>query len=139
VSHDYPLAPWTPDRFVQFDAPEKEAISGTMRTVLYLYTVPAPVSGEWQLHLPAAISKQPLRLALTQHPVGTKGSVTVGNRVVALDEVKVTGEAVRLSILGLGAQGKALILEGKARGDVMEGTVAAPGGPAAWRATRVSR
>jgi len=139
VSHDYPLAPWTPDRFVQFDAPEKEAISGTTRTVLYLYTVPAPVGGAWRLELPAAIAKQPARLVLTQHPVGTKGSLTVGNRVVALDEAKVTGEAVRFSIVGLGAKGKALILEGTARGDVMEGTVAGPGAPAAWRATRLSR
>jgi hypothetical protein len=139
VSHDYPLAPWTPDRFVQFDAPEKEAISGTTRTVLYLYTVPAPVGGEWRLELPPGISKQPARLALTQHPVATKGSLTVGNRVVALDEVKVMGEAIRFSISSLGTKGKPLILEGKARGDVMEGMVAAPGAPAAWRATRVSR
>jgi hypothetical protein len=137
VSHDYPLAPWTPDRFVQFEAPEKEAISGTTRTVLYLYTVPARVAGEWRLELPATVTRQPARLTVTQHPVATKGSVTIGTRAVALDEVKVAGESVRLTIPGLGAAGKPLVLEGKARGDVMEGTVAAPGGPATWRAARV--
>jgi hypothetical protein len=98
VSHDYPLAPWTPDRFVQFDTEEKVAISGTTRTVLYLYTVPARIAGEWRLELPAAVAKQPARLAIAQHSVGAKGSVTIGNRVIALDQVKVTGDAVRLSI-----------------------------------------
>lgn len=40
VSHDYPLPTWKPAQVVQFDAPEKVAISGTARTVLYLYRVP---------------------------------------------------------------------------------------------------
>jgi hypothetical protein len=131
VSHDYPLAPWTPDRFVQFDTEEKVAISGTTRTVLYLYTVPARIAGEWRLELPAAVAKQPARLAIAQHSVGAKGSVTIGNRVIALDQVKVTGDAVRLSIPGLGGGGKPLVLEGKARGDMIEGVT-----PATWRATR---
>jgi hypothetical protein len=137
VSHDYPLVPWAPDRFVQFDAPEKEPISGTTRTVLYLYTVPARVAGEWRLELPATVTRQPARLALEQHPVGAKGSATIGGRVVALDEIKITGEAVRLSIPGAGGAGRALVLEGTARGNVIEGTVKAPGAPAPWRATRV--
>jgi hypothetical protein len=136
VSHDYPLAPWTPDRFVQFDAPEKEAISGTTRTVLYLYTVPARVAGEWRLELPATVTKQPARLSLAQHPVAAKGSATIGNRTVVLDEVKITGEAVRFSIPGFGPGGKPLVLEGRVQGNVMEGSVPARGGPATWRATR---
>ena len=41
VSHDYPLPTWKPVDVVTFEAPEKEAISGTTRTVLYLYRVPA--------------------------------------------------------------------------------------------------
>lgn len=136
VSHDYPLAPWTPDRWVQFGAPEKEAISGTTRTVLYLYTVPARVSGEWRLELPATVTKQPARLSITQQPDATTGSATISNRAVTLGDLKITGETVRFSIPGLGAGGKSLVLEGRARGDVLEGTVPAPGGPAAWRATR---
>ncbi|MGE5791390.1 MAG: SAM-dependent methyltransferase [Bacteroidota bacterium] len=137
VSHDYPLAPWAYDRFVQFDAPEKEAISGTTRTVLYLYTVPARVAGAWRLELPATVTRLPARLAIEQHPVGAKGSVTIGSRVVALEDLKITGEAVRFSIPGAGGAGKALVLEGSARGNVIEGMVKAPGAPAPWRATRL--
>ena len=40
VSHDYPLPTWKPVDVIEFQAPEKVAISGTARTVLYLYRVP---------------------------------------------------------------------------------------------------
>jgi ubiquinone/menaquinone biosynthesis C-methylase UbiE len=40
VSHDYPLTPWAPERVQVFDFEEKVMISGTTRTVLYLYRVP---------------------------------------------------------------------------------------------------
>ena len=40
VVHDYPFPKWKPVETVTFDSPEKVAISGTARTVLYLYRVP---------------------------------------------------------------------------------------------------
>ena len=40
VSHDYPLPSWKPMEVITFDATEKVAITGTPRTVLYLYRVP---------------------------------------------------------------------------------------------------
>jgi hypothetical protein len=56
---------------------------------------------------------------------------------VALDDLKIVGEAVRFSIPAIGPAGKALMLEGTARGDVIEGMVKTPGAPAPWRATRI--
>jgi len=41
VSHDYPLPSWKPVDVVTFDAAEKVPISGTTRTHLLLYRVPA--------------------------------------------------------------------------------------------------
>jgi len=137
VSHDYPLGPWQPERHLQFDVPEKVEISGTTRTVLYLYIVPARVGGAWRLELPAAVTKQPARLAFEQDPARTRGSATIGNRQVALDALKVSGESVRFEIPGVAAGGKPLALQGVVRGNVIEGTAAAPGGPAPWRATRL--
>jgi hypothetical protein len=134
VSHDYPLSPWTPDRFEQFDTEEKVAISGTTRTVLYLYTVPARVAGEWRLELPAAVTKQPVRLSITQHPVKPSASATIGNRATALNDFTIMGETVRFTLPGAAA--RPVILEGRARGDTIEGTVATPGGPAPWKAVR---
>ena len=88
------------------------------------------------LELPTAATRQPVRLAIRQQPAGTKGSATVGNRQVALEGLKISGESVRFSIPGLGAGGKPLVLEGVARGGIIEGTATTPGAPAPWRASR---
>ena len=135
VSHDYPLAPWTPDRFEQFDTEEKVAISGTTRTVLYLYTVPARVAGEWRLELPATVTKQPVRLSIVQHPVKPNASATVGSRSTPLDDFTIKGETVRFTLPGAVA-GRPVVLEGRSRGETIEGTVATSGGPAPWKAVR---
>ena len=39
VSHDYPLEPWPADRTLEFDVPEKEALSLSPRTQLFLYVI----------------------------------------------------------------------------------------------------
>src|SRR5262245_19031053 len=121
VSHDYPLGPWQPDKHVQFDVQEKIEISGTTRTVLYLYIVPTRVGGVWQLELPPALTKQPARLTFDHHPGGTKGSATIGNRQVHLESVKIAGESVRFAIPGLAPGGKPLVVGGLARGGAVEG------------------
>jgi ubiquinone/menaquinone biosynthesis C-methylase UbiE len=46
VSHDYPLEPWTPEKVLTFNFEEKVMISGTTRTVLYLYIVPPRAAGK---------------------------------------------------------------------------------------------
>ena len=40
VSHDYSLPSWKPVDMITFDSEEKVSISGTPRTVLWLYRVP---------------------------------------------------------------------------------------------------
>jgi hypothetical protein len=40
ISHDYALPTWQPVEVVTFDAPEKVPITGSPRTLLYLYRVP---------------------------------------------------------------------------------------------------
>ena len=66
VSHDYPLAPWPPDKELSMDVPEKEMISGTSWTRLYYYVVPARVQGVWELILPKSLAGAPLVLQITQ-------------------------------------------------------------------------
>jgi SAM-dependent methyltransferase len=138
VSHDYALEPWPADRHVQFELPEKAAVSGTARTVLYLYTVPARLGGAWRLELPAVAGQEAARLTFDQHPAGTRGSVVIGSRQVALDGVWIRGAAVRFVIPGLTPASPPVALEGMVRGDIMEGTAAVPGAPVPWRATRVA-
>src|SRR5438445_10591320 len=72
-SHDYPLAPWPPDRELSMDVAEKEMISGTSWTRLYFYVVPARVQGAWALTLPRPLPDAPLVDRITQYPDGIRG------------------------------------------------------------------
>ena len=95
VSHDYPLGPWQHDRHVQFDVAEKVEISGTTRTVLYLYIVPARIGGHWTLELPAAMGAKPGRLQIVQEPFSASGTATLGGATHSLDKLAVRGEDVQ--------------------------------------------
>jgi len=55
VSHDYTLEPLQAARRVELEVPEKEKITGTAHTFLYLYIVAAPARGRWSMVLPAAL------------------------------------------------------------------------------------
>ena len=138
VSHDYPLGPLQPDRHLQFELPEKVPISGTTRTVLYLYIVPARVAGDWTLELPPALGPKPVRVSILQQPGRVLGAATVGGAAAPLAKLVVRGEEVSFAIPNLGRRGQSVRFSGKVRGDVIEGVVALPGGEAPWRATRVA-
>ena len=138
VSHDYPLVPWPPDRHLQFELPEKVYISGTTRTVLYLYTVPARVAGDWTLELPPALGLKPVRVSILQQPARVLGTATIGGAPASLEKLVVRGEDVSFAIPNLGRRGQSVRFSGKAREDAIEGVVALPGGEAPWRATRAA-
>jgi hypothetical protein len=132
VSHDYPFPNWPHERFVKMDVQEKVAISGTTRTALYLYVVPARIAGTWELQLPGASPKAPLRLAVTQQATGATARAGTAERMADVTEIAVHGADVRITLPAGVAGPKPVTLQGKARGDVLEG--ATDGGR--WRATR---
>jgi SAM-dependent methyltransferase len=138
VSHDYALGPLQPDRHLQFDTEEKVPISGTTRTVLYLYVVPARVAGDWTLELPPAFGRAPGRLTIFQRPERVFGTALVGGKTSQLEQAAVRGEDVSFAIPDLPRRGQSARFSGKARGDVIEGLVKLPRGEAPWRATRVA-
>ena len=133
LSHDYPLAGWIPEKYVQMDLEDKVAISGVTTTLIYLYMVPAKADGAWQAKLPANLSKEPVRLALKQQVTRVSGAARIGNREVLLEEGKLRGE--RLSFK-LALNGKNWEFTGTVKGGVIEGSVADIGGgtKAAWSA-----
>jgi SAM-dependent methyltransferase len=139
VSHDYPLGPLQPDRHLQFDTEEKVPISGTTRTVLYLYIVPARIAGDWTLELPPPLGQKPVRFSVVQQPGRVLGSATVDGLAVPLEKLVVRGTDVSFAIPNVARRGRSTRFAGKARGDVIEGMVAVPGGEAPWRATRAAR
>jgi len=122
VSHDYPLAPWPPDKELAMDVPEKEMISGTSWTRLYYYVVPARVQGVWELTLPKALADGPLMLQITQEPHAVGGSMREGNTEQYLRDLAVRGEQVRFGLL---YKGRLMAFEGTVAGDAMTGEVRA--------------
>jgi SAM-dependent methyltransferase len=133
VSHDYPLAPWPPDKELAMDVPEKEMISGTSWTRLYYYVVPARVQGAWELTLPKTLAGAPLVLQITQEPHAVGGFVQDGKTELYLRELAVRGEQVRFGLL---YKGRLLAFEGKVAGESMRGEVRASELRAPWTAAR---
>ncbi len=131
VSHDYPLAPWPPDKELSMDVPEKEMISGTSWTRLYYYVVPARVHGAWELALPKALAGAPLALQITQEPDALGGFVRDAGAEVYLRDLVVQGEQVRFGLL---YKGRMMAFEGTVRGDAMAGEVRAREQRGPWTA-----
>ncbi|MCZ7563406.1 MAG: class I SAM-dependent methyltransferase [Burkholderiales bacterium] len=134
VSHDYALAPWPHDEEIAFDVPEKELVSGTTFTRLYRYVVPARIGGEWRLELPGA---QPARLSVRQRGWRATAAVASERRTAEVDEIVIRGASVRILLPPVGPDGARTQLEGRLRGDTLEGDVVAPRGRGAWRAVRL--
>ncbi len=133
VSHDYPFPDWPHDRYVKLDVPEKVAITGTPRTTLYLYTVPARIGGEWELRLPATLAKQPLRLVVAQQASGATGYVGTPAGMVKVPELSVRATDVSLTLPAGIAGAKSVTLRGKAGEATIEGMLE----QGRWRAMRV--
>jgi hypothetical protein len=133
VSHDYPFPDWPHDRYVKLDVPEKVAITGTPRTTLYLYTVPARIGGEWELRLPSALAKEPLKLSVRQRASGASAQVGAAQKMVPMPAVQVHATDVTFELPAGVAGKKAITLKGKAAEKTIEGTIDG----ARWRATRV--
>lgn len=136
VSHDYALAPWPEDRAIRMDVPEKVAISGTTRTVLYLYTVPARIGGEWSLELPASLVRGPVRVSAKDLSFRVSATAAVGKEQVPLDDLSVRGPDIAFT-LRLPGRGR-VRLAGRVSGETMEGTIEGRPGET-WRATRVAK
>ncbi|HZF19638.1 MAG TPA: class I SAM-dependent methyltransferase [Burkholderiales bacterium] len=133
VSHDYPLAPWKPDKDMAMDVPEKEFISGTSWTRLYYYVVPARIRGQWELTLPRQLARGPLSLEVNQEPHMVGGLVSDGNSEDYLRDMRVLGEKVSFGLL---YNGRMMTFEGKVAGDEMSGEVTAKGVRGPWSAKR---
>ncbi|MCC6900849.1 MAG: class I SAM-dependent methyltransferase [Polyangiaceae bacterium] len=134
VSHDYPLSPWPPDKTLQFDVEEKEPITGSKRTVLYYYVVPARIGGAWRLSLPEPFAGRPLSVEFQQDIENTSGVARSGQEVFVLRDPSVRGERVRFGLL---YGGRLLRFEGTISGKSIAGEVTVSGEPAPRRWTAV--
>ncbi len=130
VSHDYSLAGWRPHKTLVMDLEEKVAISGITRTSIFVYVIPARVAGAWTASVPPSLSRQAMRLELSQQVASVAGQARLDGAVVPLAEVQLVGEDLSFSLAGRDA-----VFRGTVRGATIEGTVETGGVRAAWRAT----
>ncbi len=129
VTQDYGLAGWIPHKVVEMEDPQKIAISGSARTVIYLYVVPAKVAGRWSAAVPA-LSKGPMRLDLTQQVTRIDGEAQLDGRRLPLSDARLHGDEIEFTLPGRDAR-----FRGKVQGKTIEGTVESGGMRAPWRAT----
>jgi precorrin-6B methylase 2 len=136
VSHDYPINPLAHERVVSFDLEEKIKISGTTLTVIYLYIIPARVSGEWNLNLaPAGAAGKPVTVRIDQRPESISGSVEMAGARIPLRDLKVSGEEISFAYVA-GSSG-VVSLRGTVRDGEMSGTVVSASTPVkTWSARR---
>ncbi|MEO7405322.1 MAG: methyltransferase domain-containing protein [Burkholderiales bacterium] len=132
VSHDYPLVPWEAEKVEEFNFQEKLQISGTTRTVLYRYIVPAKVAGNWEARLPASVGKN-TRLRFTTDPtLKNRGSAEVDGRSVSLADIQLRGDALSFTVPPIGGIKAATVFRGQINGNAVRGTADGLGD---WSAT----
>jgi hypothetical protein len=131
LSHDYPLAGWIPEKYVQMDLEDKVAISGVTTTLIYLYLVPAKVAGGWSAKVPASVSKGPVRLDLKQQVTRVSGSARVDGKEVALEDVKLKGDQLSFRLAGMKGT-----FSGTVKDNAISGTFDAAGARSSWTASK---
>ena len=130
VVHDYGLNGWLPHKTLTMDLEEKVAISGSKRTTIYLYVVPAKVAGMWTASVPATLSKAAMRLELTQQVSHVAGRAVLDGRAVPLADARLVGDELSFSL-----PGRKVSFRGKVNGRSITGTVESRGIRAPWSAT----
>jgi len=131
LSHDYPLAGWVPEKYVQMDLEDKVAISGVTTTLIYLYVVPAKVAGGWSAKVPASVSKGPVRLDLKQQVTRVTGSARLDGKEVALEDVKLKGDQLSFRLAGMKGT-----FSGKVKDNAISGTFDGAGARSNWTASK---
>ncbi len=130
ISHDYPLAGWIPEKYVQMDLEDKVAISGVTTTLIYLYVVPAKVAGNWIAKVPANVSKGTMRLDLRQQVTRVSGTARLDGKEIPLEDVRLKGEQLSFRLAG-----RSPVFFGTVKNNQIEGTVEAGGARSAWNAS----
>ncbi|MCE2946950.1 MAG: SAM-dependent methyltransferase [bacterium] len=120
VSHDYNMGDWQAEESVTMQVPEKQ-VGNPGVSYVYLWIVPANVSGNWQWKLPGG---QPVEVAVRQRLQDLEVRGTAAGRPMNVSLTTLRGEDVRISA-AVELNGRTLRHDfvGRARGETIEGTV----------------
>lgn len=131
VSHDYHFGDWEADDRITFDVPEKAPINGVPSATLYLWTIPAKVTGRWQIQVDGVAGQREIEL---NQRFQTVNGTLPNARGAGLSDVRVNGEEITFSIWNGGARHH---YRGRVNGNAMGGMVNLDGKEAKWQAARV--
>lgn len=131
VSHDYHFDSWEHVDTVSFNAPEKEMITGVPQATLYLWVVPAKITGTWRVSLEGAGEQT---MTLRQNYNGFDGDMRQGARTEKLMDTEVGSHDVHFVYNdGNGRH----VYRGRVNGSRMEGTAELRSGKTVrWQAVR---
>ena len=131
VSHDYHFGDWEADDRITFDVPEKEFINGVPSATVYLWTIPAKITGAWNIKADGL--PQPVTAEFSQNFSVANGTL-VNARGAGISDVSVKGEAITFSIWRGSVRHH---YRGQVKGNVMSGMVNLDGREAKWQAERM--
>ena len=134
VSHDYGIGDWMPDLEFEMDAPGKP-VGRSQKSKVLFWVVPDKVAGRWVWPVTVGGQKQQLELLLKQNFQKLEASARLDGRVVAVDQVKLTGRQVEVT-LTLPESGK-VSFSGRRINQALEGEMRVAGQATPWSAVRV--
>lgn len=137
VAHDYYMSEWYPDRRLELTVPEKVKANGTDKAYLYLWIVPALVSGHWRMDVDRSEGKLPLIfISFNQRYQMINAAAESALGTLSVENPTLKGDEVNFS-LTLGTT--RYRFTGKVQGDTMKGSAisAAGGNPIPWGASKL--
>jgi SAM-dependent methyltransferase len=134
VSHNYGMDTWKPDESTVVMVNEQSHN-------VYLWIVPANVSGTWEWTMNEGNKKIPYILEFQQHFQWPAGKIKVNGVEAPLSTIKLEGDKISFAVeKGKGAKTAIMSFEGRVVGNTIEGAVAVRGGPQpnrqSWKAKR---
>jgi SAM-dependent methyltransferase len=142
VSHDFDMGDWRPNRQWQVKADDKYFGTGGSSDV-YLWTVPAPVAGHWDVGMTVAGKQRRYVLMLNQKYQQIEGTISDDGSPVRLSAATINGDSWTLAFtLPVNGVPVKHVLKGRLNGDHAAGTAELSGGRLAglveWTARRAA-
>jgi SAM-dependent methyltransferase len=134
VSHNYGMDTWKPDESTVVMVNEQSHN-------VYLWIVPANVSGTWEWTMSEGGKKIPYVLEFQQHFQWPAGNIKVNGVEMPLQAVKLDGDKISFAVeKGTGGKTGSMSFEGRVVGNTIDGTAVAQGGAQpnrqSWKAKR---
>ena len=143
VTHDYHMGDWFPDRTLTVEAPGK-TVGSTGVSQVYLWIVPAPVAGRWQVSL--AGREQAAELTLVQRYQHIGGTWKEGGATHPLANARLAGDRLEFNVPAADATagGKPRHFSGHVAGEGITGALGVAGArdtaaAQRWGAMRVAK